>query len=81
MPTYMYTYMSTYALTDILARAHVYIHGDWATDAQPDAHLTHMCAGRVDDPLDAVAVHMGSGLWGLIAAPLFYYEEGEWSVV
>ena len=44
-------------------------------------HLTHLYAGRVDDPLDAVAVHMGSGLWGLIAAPLFYYEEGEWSVV
>ena len=26
---------------------------------------------RIDDPLDAVAVHMGSGLWGLVAAPLF----------
>ena len=24
---------------------------------------------------------MGSGLWGLIAAPLFYYEEGEWCSV
>ncbi|XP_021933574.1 putative ammonium transporter 1 isoform X1 [Zootermopsis nevadensis] len=26
---------------------------------------------RVDDPLDAVAVHFGGGLWGLIAASLF----------
>ena len=25
----------------------------------------------VDDPLDAVAVHMGGGMWGLIATPLF----------
>ena len=25
----------------------------------------------VDDPLDAVAVHLGGGLWGIIAAPLF----------
>ena len=26
---------------------------------------------KIDDPLDAVAVHMGSGFWGLVAAPLF----------
>ncbi|XP_063591949.1 putative ammonium transporter 1 [Penaeus indicus] len=26
---------------------------------------------RVDDPLDAVAVHMGGGLWGLVAVALF----------
>ncbi|XP_069694962.1 putative ammonium transporter 1 isoform X2 [Periplaneta americana] len=26
---------------------------------------------KVDDPLDAVAVHFGGGLWGLIAASLF----------
>ena len=25
---------------------------------------------KIDDPLDAVAVHMGSGFWGLVAAPL-----------
>jgi Amt family ammonium transporter len=25
----------------------------------------------VDDPLDAVAVHFGGGLWGLIASSLF----------
>jgi ammonia channel protein AmtB len=25
----------------------------------------------VDDPLDAVAVHFGGGMWGLIAASLF----------
>ena len=28
---------------------------------------------KVDDPLDAVAVHLGSGFWGLIAGPLFKY--------
>lgn len=27
--------------------------------------------GTVDDPLDAVAVHMGGGLWGLISVALF----------
>ena len=26
---------------------------------------------KVDDPLDAVAVHAGSGLWGILAAPIF----------
>ncbi|KAG8309933.1 ammonium transmembrane transporter activity protein [Homalodisca vitripennis] len=26
---------------------------------------------KVDDPLDAVAVHLGGGLWGLISFPLF----------
>nr|XP_045598271.1 putative ammonium transporter 1 [Procambarus clarkii] len=26
---------------------------------------------KVDDPLDAVAVHMGGGLWGLVAVALF----------
>lgn len=31
---------------------------------------------KVDDPLDAVAVHLGSGFWGLIAGPLFKFEEG-----
>ena len=31
---------------------------------------------KVDDPLDAVAVHMGSGFWGLIACPLFMYDDG-----
>lgn len=30
---------------------------------------------RVDDPLDAVAVHMGGGLWGLVAVALFQ-EDG-----
>lgn len=25
----------------------------------------------VDDPLDAVAVHLGGGLWGIISMPLF----------
>ena len=26
---------------------------------------------RIDDPLDAVAVHAGAGLWGIIAGPVF----------
>ena len=26
---------------------------------------------KVDDPLDAVAVHAGSGLWGILAAQIF----------
>ena len=25
----------------------------------------------VDDPVDAVAIHAGGGLWGVIAAPIF----------
>ena len=35
-----------------------------------------MAAAQIDDPLDAVAVHMGSGFWGLIACPLFLYDKG-----
>ena len=30
----------------------------------------------VDDPLDAVAVHLCGGLWGVIATPLFAREDG-----
>ena len=30
----------------------------------------------VDDALDAVAVHLGGGLWGIIAAPLFLTHKG-----
>ena len=26
---------------------------------------------KIDDPLDAVAVHLVSGLWGILAAPIF----------
>nr|XP_054761819.1 putative ammonium transporter 1 [Lytechinus pictus] len=26
---------------------------------------------RIDDPLDAVAVHLGGGLWGVLATPIF----------
>ncbi|KAJ9592290.1 hypothetical protein L9F63_001186, partial [Diploptera punctata] len=29
---------------------------------------------KIDDPLDAVAVHLGGGFWGLISASLFGYE-------
>ncbi len=31
---------------------------------------------RIDDPVDAVAVHFGSGLLGLLAAPLLRNTEG-----
>lgn len=30
-----------------------------------------MVSLKVDDPLDAVAVHLGGGLWGVLATPLF----------
>jgi len=35
-----------------------------------------MLKAKIDDPLDAVAVHGGGGLWGLIAATLFNKETG-----
>ena len=35
-----------------------------------------MAVAKIDDPLDAVAVHMGSGFWGMIACPLFIYDKG-----
>ena len=31
---------------------------------------------RVDDPLDAVAVHLCGGLWGVVATPLFARDDG-----
>ncbi|XP_078670890.1 putative ammonium transporter 1 [Branchiostoma floridae x Branchiostoma belcheri] len=31
---------------------------------------------KVDDPLDAVAVHFGGGFWGVIAVPIFATEGG-----
>lgn len=30
-----------------------------------------MVSFRLDDPVDAVAVHGGGGLWGLLIAPVF----------
>ena len=30
-----------------------------------------MASVKIDDPLDAVAVHASSGLWGIMAAPIF----------
>eukprot|EP00057_Strongylocentrotus_purpuratus_P029558 XP_011684032.1 PREDICTED: putative ammonium transporter 1 [Strongylocentrotus purpuratus] len=35
-----------------------------------------MVAVKVDDPLDAVAVHLGGGIWGVLAAPLFDMNDG-----
>ena len=34
---------------------------------------------KIDDPIDAVAVHGGAGAWGLIASPLFRFEDGIFS--
>ena len=31
---------------------------------------------RIDDPLDAVGVHMGAGIWGVLARPLFQWDTG-----
>ncbi|CAL4140037.1 unnamed protein product, partial [Meganyctiphanes norvegica] len=36
-----------------------------------DLSITDLQLPEVDDPLDAVAVHAGGGLWGLIAVALF----------
>ena len=33
-----------------------------------------MASVKVDDPLDAVAVHAASGLWGILAAPIFMID-------
>ncbi|XP_063960880.1 putative ammonium transporter 1 [Lytechinus pictus] len=35
-----------------------------------------MVSVRVDDPLDAIAVHLGGGLWGVLAVPLFDMNDG-----
>lgn len=31
---------------------------------------------KIDDPLDAVAVHLGGGIWGVLSAPIFNKESG-----
>eukprot|EP00057_Strongylocentrotus_purpuratus_P030534 XP_781954.1 PREDICTED: putative ammonium transporter 1 isoform X1 [Strongylocentrotus purpuratus] len=31
---------------------------------------------RIDDPLDAVAVHLGGGFWGVLAVPIFDMNDG-----
>nr|XP_058965913.1 putative ammonium transporter 1 [Pocillopora verrucosa] len=31
---------------------------------------------QIDDPLDAVAVHLGGGIWGVLAAPIFNMKTG-----
>jgi len=34
-----------------------------------------MIKGKIDDPLDAVAVHLGGGIWGCLAVALFRYDD------
>ncbi|CAH1780968.1 unnamed protein product [Owenia fusiformis] len=41
------------------------------------SHLILKC--KIDDPLDAVAVHMGGGIWGTIAVPIFMAPEKDGS--
>lgn len=31
---------------------------------------------RIDDPTDAAAVHLGAGLWAVLAGPIFRYDTG-----
>ncbi|KAL9955945.1 hypothetical protein ACROYT_G037351 [Oculina patagonica] len=31
---------------------------------------------KIDDPLDAVAVHLGGGIWGVLSVPIFNKESG-----
>lgn len=40
------------------------------------AWSTAMLRLKVDDPLDAVAVHLGGGLWGVLSVPIFNKESG-----
>ncbi|XP_022793779.1 putative ammonium transporter 1 [Stylophora pistillata] len=40
------------------------------------AWSTVMLRVKVDDPLDAVAVHLGGGLWGVLSVPIFNKESG-----
>ncbi|XP_038072393.1 putative ammonium transporter 1 [Patiria miniata] len=43
-----------------------------------------VCKLKIDDPLDAVAVHLGGGLWGVFSVPLLSFETGvvfTWSQV
>ncbi|XP_022082672.1 putative ammonium transporter 1 [Acanthaster planci] len=35
-----------------------------------------VCKLRIDDPLDAVAVHLGGGLWGVFSVPILGFETG-----
>ncbi|XP_033646044.1 putative ammonium transporter 1 [Asterias rubens] len=35
-----------------------------------------VCKLKIDDPLDAVAVHLGGGLWGVFSVPIFRFGEG-----
>ena len=36
----------------------------------------HLSQLRLDDPLDAVAVHGGAGMVGVLCAPIFAYQKG-----
>ncbi|CAG5124631.1 unnamed protein product [Candidula unifasciata] len=35
-----------------------------------------MCRFKIDDPVDAVAVHFGGGVWGVLAVAFLKYESG-----
>lgn len=40
------------------------------------AWSTAMLYLKIDDPLDAVAVHLGGGIWGVLSVPIFNKESG-----
>lgn len=40
------------------------------------AWSTVMLRVKIDDPLDAVAVHLGGGFWGVLSVPIFNKESG-----
>uniref|UniRef100_T1JHB7 Ammonium transporter n=1 Tax=Strigamia maritima TaxID=126957 RepID=T1JHB7_STRMM len=40
--------------------------------------ITHILVikAKIDDPIDAIAVHLGGGIWGLLAGPIFRVDDG-----
>ncbi|KAJ7373670.1 ammonium transmembrane transporter [Desmophyllum pertusum] len=43
------------------------------------AWSTVMLRVRIDDPLDAVAVHLGGGIWGVLSVP--HLQQGIWNLL
>ena len=37
-------------------------------------HITHLPLFQIDDPLDAIPVHGGGGIWGTLAVYLFKWD-------